>query len=79
MDTPRTRKCPTCGTLVVLPLGDRADGDVPNERRLDQLAQSLCGCWVKDLSDSGLLGLVEAIMSSNGHESRLHAAAGGDG
>lgn len=67
MDTPRTRRCPGCGRLVVLPQEGRTASDVLDDRRLDQLAQSLCGCWVTDLSHADIRDLLEAIASSNGH------------
>ena len=35
----------------------------PDERRLDQLAQALCGCWVVTLPESGLARLLEAIVA----------------
>ncbi len=78
MNTYRTRICPGCGRLVVLPVGHGAEGDVPEECRPDALAHSLCGCWVDDLSDSGLRDLVRAILSPNGDSCHGQIAAGGE-
>jgi hypothetical protein len=65
MCTPSTWKCPGCGTIVILPADCRATGEVPDRRRLDQLAQALCGCWVVRLPDSGLARLMRAIMTGD--------------
>jgi hypothetical protein len=57
-----TWKCPGCGTLVVLPTACSAPADPLGEKRLDQLAQASCGCWVASLSHSGVARLLEAIV-----------------
>jgi hypothetical protein len=62
MSTPSTWKCPGCGVSVAMPAGCVAGDGRPDERRLDQLAQALCGCWVVNLPDSGVARLLNAIM-----------------
>jgi hypothetical protein len=58
-------------------MGERAADDVLDERRLDQLAQALCACWVKGLSDRSLARLVDAIVSADGDSGPLRVIAGG--
>ena len=58
-----TWKCPGCGALVGMPESAPAPVDVRAERRLDQLAQASCGCWVDTLSDRGMARLLDAIIS----------------
>lgn len=41
------------------------DGACADSRRLGQLAQALCGCWVDRLPNSGLSRLLGAIMTGN--------------
>ena len=77
MATYSTWRCPGCGSLVVLPMGERAADDVLDERRLDQLAQALCACWVKGLSEQGVSRLVEAIVSVDDDAGPLRVIAGG--
>jgi hypothetical protein len=36
-----------------------------DDRRLDQLAQALCGCWVARLSESGVARLLNAVMAGD--------------
>jgi hypothetical protein len=55
--------------MVSLPQDVRVLADRGDERRLDQLAQALCGCWVVSLSNGGISRLLGAIMS--GDDSRL--------
>lgn len=62
---------------MVLPMGDRAADDVLDERRLDQLAQAVCACWVKGLCDRGLARLVDAIVSAGDDTGSLRVIAGG--
>jgi len=57
-----TWRCPGCGALVVLPAACAPPGDACAERRLDQLAQASCGCWVAALSNRGVARLLEAIV-----------------
>lgn len=59
-------------------MGERAADDVPDERRLDQLAQALCACWVKGLSEQGVSRLVDAIVSMDDDDMPyLRVVAGG--
>jgi hypothetical protein len=37
--------------------------DVGAERRLDQIAQASCGCWVDTLSDRRMARLLDAIVN----------------
>ncbi|MFH0916643.1 MAG: hypothetical protein V1912_09390 [bacterium] len=65
--------------MIALPTDCREAGDRPDEQRLDQLTQALCGCWVARLSERGLARLLEAIVgeeeTGGGHKGRT--AAGG--
>jgi hypothetical protein len=61
-----TWKCPGCGALVGVPAASPAPADTECEKRLDQLAQASCGCWVDVLSDRGMARLLEAIVSADG-------------
>jgi hypothetical protein len=63
MDTCDSWKCPGCGALVVLPTACPLPVDALGERRLDQLAQASCGCWVTSLSDRGVARLLDAIVA----------------
>ncbi len=51
---------------MVLPVDDVAPADV---RRRDELAQALCGCWVRSLSESGVARLLRAVASGDGFDS----------
>ncbi len=55
-------KCPGCGALVGLPAATPPPADAQAEKRLDQLAQASCGCWVDTLSERGVARLLEAIV-----------------
>lgn len=57
-----TWKCPGCGALVGLPAAAPAPVDEPTEKRLDQLAQASCGCWVDVLSELRMAKLLDAIV-----------------
>ena len=61
-----TWKCPGCGAVVALPAECLSGNIGPDDRRLDQLAQALCGCGVVTLPESGLVRLLGAIM--DGHK-----------
>jgi hypothetical protein len=63
MEMFHTWKCPGCGALVGMPGDAPAPVDVRSEKRLDQLAQASCGCWVDTLSDRGMARLLDAIVS----------------
>lgn len=71
-----TWRCPGCGVLVVLPTPCPAALDAAAERRLDQLAQASCGCWVASLSKQGMARLLEAIVGTDELVSRPRATAG---
>lgn len=58
-----TWKCPGCGALVGLPTAGPPPVDETGAKRLDQLAQASCGCWVDVLSDRRMARLLEAIVS----------------
>lgn len=58
-------RCPGCGALVSFPAAAPAPADEQAEKRLDQLAQASCGCWVMVLSKRGMYRLLEAIVSAN--------------
>ena len=58
-------RCPGCGATVVLAAEYGAAGLRPDDRRLDQLAQALCGCWVTKLPDRGLARLLRAIWTGD--------------
>jgi hypothetical protein len=60
-----TWRCPGCGTTVVLPAASAPPLDALAERRLDQLAQASCGCWVATLSNQGMARLLEAIVGAD--------------
>jgi hypothetical protein len=61
-------------------MGERAADDVLDERRLDQLAQALCACWVTCLTEPGVARLVDAIVSADdGDTPCLRVVAGGKG
>ena len=65
MLTPSHWKCPGCGALITLPGGGETKGNPPacaDETRLDQLAQAVCGCWVRTLSDGEFSRFVLAVM-----------------
>jgi hypothetical protein len=70
MSAPTTWKCPGCGALVALPVECLSTNVGPGDRRLDQLAQALCGCWVVTLPESGLARLLGAIMDGEESEDR---------
>lgn len=53
--------CPGCGAEVTLPSVDGPAGNCAE--RMDSLAQAVCGCWVKKLSDEGIGRLLGAIMT----------------
>ena len=75
---PETWKCPGCGASIALPADCMAAAIRPDERRLDQLAQALCGCWVVTLPESGLARLLEAIVAGEeSHEECRRWAASG--
>jgi hypothetical protein len=58
MLSPTSWKCPSCGATVTLPSGPRKTTDrnemSGSDRRLDQVARAVCGCWVRGLSDDEL-------------------------
>lgn len=60
-----TWRCPGCGALVVLPAVCASPLDALAERRLDQLAQASCGCWVATLSNRDIARLLEAIVGAD--------------
>jgi hypothetical protein len=68
MPDPHVCKCPGCGSTVVLPPDLHLLRENGNERRIDQLAQSLCGCWVVKLSDRAVSRLLGAVMAGDGLE-----------
>jgi hypothetical protein len=75
---PKTWICPGCGASIVLPADCLAASVHPVGRRLDQLAQALCGCWVVILPESGLTRLLEAIVAGEeSHEECRRWAASG--
>ena len=65
MKTPLKWTCPGCGATVALPAECGAAGKSCDYRRLDQLAQALCGCWVVKLPDRGLARLLRAIITGD--------------
>lgn len=65
MRNPKTWICPGCGRNVALPADCRAEGTRYDRRRLDQLAQALCGCWVSRLPNGGLARLLGAVMKGS--------------
>ena len=78
MGTPSTWKCPGCGAIIVLPADCRGVDERPDDRRLDQLAQALCGCWAVDLPEDDLTALLGAIMAGDeAHGARKRAVSGG--
>jgi hypothetical protein len=58
-------RCPGCCALVALPAAAPSPADEQAEKRLDQLAQASCGCWVNALSKRGMDRLLEAIVSAD--------------
>lgn len=66
MELCETWRCPGCGAIVVLSAASAPPPDVLAERRLDQLAQASCGCWVAALSNRGMARLLEAIVGVDG-------------
>ena len=77
MDLCDTWRCPGCGALVVLPAACAPPLDARAERRLDQLAQASCGCWVAALSKHGIARLLDAIVGiDEGASDRLRVIAG---
>lgn len=64
-DTPNTWKCPGCGAIVSLPQDFAAGDEPPTEKRLNQLAQALCGCWVVTMPDRGLDRLLAVILGGD--------------
>jgi hypothetical protein len=72
-----TWKCPGCGALVALPAARPAPVDALGEKRLDQLAQASCGCWVASLSNSGVARLLEAIVGMDEDASHRRQATAG--
>jgi len=62
-----------------MPADCRAAEERPDDKRLDQLAQALCGCWVISLSDTGVMRLFGAIMGDEGSPSTERRAASGGG
>ena len=58
-------RCPGCGATVFLAAEYGAAGLRSDDRRLDQLAQALCGCWVAKLPDRGLARLLRAIWTGD--------------
>jgi hypothetical protein len=51
--------------MVGLPQDVRIVAERGDGRRLDQLAQALCGCWVVSLSNGGISRLVGAILAGD--------------
>lgn len=66
MRSPNTWICPGCGRTVVLPADCDTDGLRQDHRRLDQLAQALCGCWVSRLPSGGVIRFLETILDGSG-------------
>lgn len=70
--------------MVSLPEDVRISAE-EGERRLDQLAQVLCGCWVVSLSNAGvsrLLGVIMAgdeCLSARDRDGQRRAATGSGG
>jgi hypothetical protein len=62
METFHTWKCPGCGALVGIPRSAPAPNDPEAKRRLDQLAQAACGCWVDVLSELSMVRLLHALV-----------------
>jgi len=56
--------------LVTLPADCLSKNLPPERRRLDQLAQALCGCWVVTLPESGLVKFLGVIMNAEDSEDR---------
>lgn len=52
--------------MVVLPADCRDAVARLDGRRLDRLAQAVCGCWVVRLPDSGVWRLLWALMAGDG-------------
>jgi hypothetical protein len=63
MEMCHTWKCPGCGALVGLPAAAPPPVGEAATKRLDQLAQASCGCWVDVLSDRRMARLLEAIVN----------------
>jgi hypothetical protein len=63
MEMCETWNCPGCGALVLLPSSVPVPTDAQAEKRVDQLAQASCGCWVDTLSSRGMARLLDAIVS----------------
>jgi hypothetical protein len=60
-----TWKCPGCGVMVGLPAAAPAPVDAQAAKRLNQVAQASCGCWVKILPERGVARLLEAIVNGD--------------
>jgi hypothetical protein len=69
MPNPAIWICPGCGRPVALPAGDDEVAALVDAGRLDQLAQALCGCWVRSLNDSSIARLLRAVVSGDGLDS----------
>jgi hypothetical protein len=72
--------CPGCGAVVAMPPDVHVTASHGDERRLDQLAQALCGCWVVSLSNGRVSRLLGAIMAGDeGREDPQRRTAAGAG
>gem|GEM_PF-3109749 len=71
--TPNTWKCPGCGAPITLPRECARNGDTPPDKRLDQLAQALCGCWVVTMPEKGMVRLLAAILGGNRRSGKASA------
>jgi len=61
--------------MVALPTEVQIGTQPGDKRRVDQLAQALCGCWVVSLSNGGVARLLGAIMGGDVREERQRRAA----
>lgn len=59
---PKEWKCPGCGAFITLPQDFSSSEEPPTEKRLDQLAQALCGCWVVTIPQRSLSRLLAAVL-----------------
>ena len=71
MPTPTNWKCPGCGRIVAVPGGGDASPAQTDAKRRDLVAQSLCGCWVRELSEGGVARLLRAVVTGDGFDSGL--------
>ena len=66
MDSTDTWTCPGCGAAVAVSSYCRVACEHPETDRQGQVARALCGCWVVDLPESGLMRLLEAMTAGTG-------------